>query len=232
MSTPRYALYYAPASDSALWRFGCATLGHDAFRGEDVPFAVPSGCDGDLWPQLTAEPSRYGFHGTLKAPFTLANGRSEGQLRAFTHQIAAGLTAVPLAGLTVTALGRFIALTPSEPSPALQKLAFDLVQAFEPFRAPLGAADLERRLASPLTPAQRAYLEAYGYPYVGDAFRFHMTLTGSLPPDIVAGTAAALAAAYAAAVPVQPAAIDRIALFRQPDRESRFHLLDSFALGR
>ena len=231
MSTPRYALYYAPASDSALWRFGCATLGYDAFSGENVPFAVPAGCDADIWPKLTAEPRRYGFHATLKAPFALANGRSEGQLRAFTQQIAAGLTAVPLAGLAVTALGRFVALTPAEPSPALQKLAFDMVQAFEPFRAPLGAADLERRLASPLTPAQRAYLEAYGYPYVGDAFRFHMTLTGSLPQDAVSGTATALAKAYAAAVPTEPAAIDRLALFRQDSRESRFHLLDSFVLG-
>jgi putative phosphonate metabolism protein len=232
LSTPRYALYYAPACDSALWRFGCATLGYDAFTGQDIAFAVPAGCDAEGWSQATAEPRRYGFHATLKAPFHLANGRSEGQLRAFAHQIAAGLSAVPLAGLTVTALGRFVALTPSEPSPALQKLAFDMVQAFEPFRAPLGAADLERRLASPLTPAQRAYLEAYGYPYVGDAFRFHMTLTGSLPQDAVSGTAVALAGAYAAAVPAEPVAIDRVCLFRQPDRESRFHLLDSFVLGR
>jgi putative phosphonate metabolism protein len=232
LSTPRYAVYYAPAADSPLWRFGCATLGYDAFTGEDVAFAVPPGCDAEMWPQLTAEPRRYGFHATLKAPFELANGRSEGQLRAFAHQIAAGLTAVPLAGLAVTALGRFIALTPAEPSPALQKFAFDIVQAFEPFRAPLGAADLERRLASPLTPAQRAYLEAYGYPYVGDAFRFHMTLTGSLPQDEVAGTVTALSAAYAAAVPLMPAVVDRLALFRQDSREGRFHLLDSFTLGR
>jgi putative phosphonate metabolism protein len=231
LSTPRYAVYYAPAADSPLWRFGCATLGYDAFTGEDIAFAVPTGCDAEMWPQLTAEPRRYGFHATLKAPFELANGRSEGQLRAFTHQIAAGLTAVPLAGLGVAALGRFIALTPAEPSPALQKLAFDIVQAFEPFRAPLGAADLERRLASPLTPAQRAYLEAYGYPYVGDAFRFHMTLTGSLARDEVAGAATALSRAYAA-VPLTPAVVDRLALFRQDSREGRFHLLDSFTLGR
>ena len=30
-------------------------------------------------------------------------------------------------------------------------LAFGIVQAFEPFRAPLGQADLARRLASPCT---------------------------------------------------------------------------------
>lgn len=232
MSPPRYALYYAPPADSPLWRFGCATLGYDAFFGEDVAFAVPPGCDPATWPGLTAEPRRYGFHATLKAPFELANGRSEGQLRAFTHQIAAGLAAVPLAGLTVAALGRFVALTPSEPSAALQKFAFDIVQAFEPFRAALSVADLERRLASPLTPAHRAYLEAYGYPYVGDAFRFHMTLTGSLPQDNVAAIAAALSASHAEAVPAAPVAIDRLTLFRQESRESRFRLIDSFVLGQ
>lgn len=231
MTTPRYAIYYAPAADSALWRFGCATLGYDAFTGEDIDFAVPAGADTGSWPKLTAEPRRYGFHATLKAPFTLANGRSEGQLRAFAHQIAAGLTSVPLAGFSVTALGTFIALTPSQPSPALQTFAFDIVQAFEPFRAPLSAADLERRLASPLTPAQRAYLEAFGYPYVGDDFRFHMTLTGALLRDAVAGLAAALAQAHAQAVPEEPVAIDRLALFRQDDREGRFRVIDSFPFG-
>lgn len=232
MSGPRYALYYAPAVDSALWRFGCATLGYDAFSGEDVSFAVPAGCNGETWPQLTAEPRRYGFHATLKAPFELGQGRGEGPLRSFAQQLAAGLAAVPLAGLTVAALGRFVALVPAEPSPALQKLAFDIVQAFEPFRAPLGAADLQRRLASPLTPAERAYLEAYGYPYVGEAFRFHMTLTGALPADEVPAIASALTAAHAQAVPPGPIPIDRLVVFRQDDRAGRFRVIDSFPFGR
>ncbi len=231
MSEPRYALYYAPAVESPLWRFGSAVLGYDAVSGEDVPFAVPDGCDAAAWPGLTEEPRRYGFHATLKAPFELARGRGEAQLRAFTHNYAASLEPVALTGLGVSALGSFVALTPSGESPALQRFAFALVQAFEPFRAALGEADMARRLRSPLTPAHRAYLEAYGYPYVGDAFRFHMTLTGSLPPDRVGPVKQALALAYAEAVPAGPVAIDRIALFRQETRESRFRLLDSVSLS-
>jgi putative phosphonate metabolism protein len=231
LSGPRYAIYYAPAADSPLWRFGSSTLGYDAYAGEDVAFAVPPGCDAAAWPQHTAEPRRYGFHATLKAPFELAGGRSEGQLRAFAHQVAAGLAPVSLAGLAVRALGRFVALTPAAPSEALQKRAFEIVQAFEPFRAPLSAADRERRLRSPLTPAESACLEAYGYPYVGDAFRFHMTLTGALPADEMASVKAALAEAYAEVVPHGAVAIDRICLFKQDDREGRFRVLDSFILG-
>lgn len=231
MSGPRYALYYAPAAESPLWRFGSAVLGYDAIRGEDVPFAVPEGCDAESWPELTQEPRRYGFHATLKAPFELAAGRSEAQLRAFTHNYAASLEPVALAGLGVNALGAFVALTPSVESNALQRFAFALVQAFEPFRAPLSEADIARRLKNPLTPAHRAYLEAYGYPYVGDAFRFHMTLTGSLPRDRVMAVKQVLAEAYARAVPAGPVAIDRIALFRQEMRDSRFRLLESVSLA-
>lgn len=231
MTAPRYALYYAPSVESPLWRFGSAVLGYDAVTGEDVPPLVPPGCDAATWPDLTEEPRRYGFHATLKAPFELGIGRSEPQLRAFARNCAAGLERVPLAGFSVAALGRFVALTPSVESPALQRFAFALVQAFEPFRAPLGEADMARRLASPLTPAHRAYLEAYGYPYVGDAFRFHMTLSGSLPPDRVTPVKDALALAYEQAAPRAPIAIDRIALFKQDTRKSRFRLLDSFSLS-
>ncbi|MCT4474153.1 DUF1045 domain-containing protein [Bosea spartocytisi] len=229
MSKPRYAVYYAPAADSALWRFGSSVLGYDALTGEDIPFAVPPGCDPGEWPALTEEPRRYGFHATLKAPFELAGGRTEEHLRAFARNYAAGLDGVPLAGLNVNALGSFIALTP-EPNEALQRFAFALVQAFEPFRAPLSEADRARRLKSPMTPAQSAYLEAYGYPYVGDAFRFHMTLTGSLPPEKTAPVKSALKDAYAAAV-AGPVALDRFALFRQDHRDARFRLLDSYRLG-
>jgi putative phosphonate metabolism protein len=230
-TAPRYALYYTPAADSDLWRFGSATLGYDAVTGADIDFAIPSGCETLDWPDVTTEPRRYGFHATLKAPFELANGRNEGALRAFARNYVAGRPPVRLAGLSVNALGRFIALTPSEPSEALQRFAFDIVQAFEPFRAPLSQADLARRLQSPLTPAHRAYLEAYGYPYVGDAFRFHMTLTGSLPEEQVVPAKAALATAYTQAVPASPVLIDHIAIFKQESRSSRFVLLDNIPLG-
>lgn len=231
MTAPRYALYYAPAVESPLWRFGSAVLGYDAMTGEDLPALVPPGRDAATWPAQTEEPRRYGFHATLKAPFELGPGRNEAQLRAFTHNYAAGLDPVPLAGLSVAALGRFVALIPSAESEALQRFAFALVQAFEPFRAALSEADLARRLQSPLTPAHRAYLEAYGYPYVGDAFRFHMTLSGSLPAEQVAPVKDALALAYAQEVPRTPVLIDRIALFKQDTRKSRFRLLDSITLS-
>jgi 2'-5' RNA ligase len=231
LSDPRYAVYFAPAAESALWCFGSAVLGYDAATGENVPFLVPPGCDPATWPQLTEEPRRYGFHATLKAPFELAEGRSEEELRSFARNHAAGLGGVTLAGLSVSALGSFVALTPSAPSEDLQRFAFALVQAFEPFRAALTEADRARRLESPLTLAQHAYLGTYGYPYVGDAFRFHMTLTGSLPDEQVGPIGQALETAAAEALPAGPVRLDRFALFRQDDRRSRFRLLDSYLVA-
>ncbi len=131
----------------------------------------------------------------------------------------------------MTAIGSFIALTPAQPSQALQELAFRVVQAFEPFRAPLSEADLARRLRAPLTPAHRAYLEAYGYPYIGDAFRFHMTLSGSLPAERLAPVRDALELAFAQTVPPGLVSIDRLALFRQETRDSRFRLIESVPLS-
>src|SRR4051794_35350477 len=67
----RYAIFYAPAPDDALWRFGCMVLGYDAASGRDVAPIVPPGFTPERWAQAVADPRRYGFHATLKAPFVL-----------------------------------------------------------------------------------------------------------------------------------------------------------------
>ena len=227
----RYALYFTPAASDGLTLAAARWLGRNAFNGSPLAQPAVAGFEPPALSALTADPRRYGFHATLKAPFELAGGRSEEGLRSFCRNYAAGLDGVTLPGLSVAALGSFVALIPSQPSDALQRFAFALVQAFEPFRAPLSDADLARRLKSPLTPAQHAYLQAYGYPYVGDAFRFHMTLTGSLPPERVAPVRKSLEAAHAAAITAEPVRLDRFALFRQNSRDSRFRLVDSYRLG-
>ena len=59
---PRYAIYYAPAADSALNRFGTQLLGYDAVNGEALLFA--DGIEQVLpdWRYLTNDPRKYGFH--------------------------------------------------------------------------------------------------------------------------------------------------------------------------
>jgi len=222
----RYAVYFAPDAESALWRFGCSILGYDARSGEDV--AHPKLQIADLH-KLTEEPRRYGFHATLKAPFELADGIDEEALVEAAERFARSQSAFVLPKLEAVAIGRFIALVPATPSPEINRLADAAVESFEPFRAPLDEADIVRRVPARLTERQRDYLMRYGYPFVLEEFRFHMTLTGTLPQPDVQPLLRALGGLYA--LVAQPLPIDAICLFRQEDRQARFRLWRRFPFG-
>lgn len=221
---PRYALYYVPAPESALWRFGCGLLGYDSIHSRDVPLAAPGGWSAADWHAATEEPRRYGFHATLKAPFRLADGRTEDDLRDALETFARDRAPAPLGALHVKTLGQFIAIAPEEQGDLLTILAADAVTAFEPFRAPLSTEDLARRRPWSLPPRERDYLDCYGYPYVLDAFRFHMTLSGPLPAAAIVPARAAIEAGFGRVDPL-PKELDRIALCRQDDPLSRFRVL-------
>jgi len=226
---PRYAIYYAPSPISALDRFGTQLLGYDAHEGEDLPFpiavihAVPD------WRDITSDPRKYGFHATLKAPFALAPGMSETELLNACGDFAATPRSIPLIRPIVDSISGFIAVIPVEPSPELMGLAADCVTAFDSFRAPLTEEDRARRKPSQLTAAQREQLDRWGYPYVMEEFRFHMTLTGRLPTERREPIVAMLRS-YFAALTLTTLAIDRIAVFRQDDAAARFRIIGQWEL--
>src|ERR1700712_2206872 len=93
---PRYAIYYAPAPASDLDRFGAELLGYDAFAGQDLPFPDSVMDAAPDWRELTSDPRKYGFHATLKAPFSLAQGKTEAELFAACAAFAATPRAIPL----------------------------------------------------------------------------------------------------------------------------------------
>jgi hypothetical protein len=128
-------------------------------------------------------------------------------------------------GHMMRALSHFIALTPVGETGDVVDLAAACVRAFDRFRAPLSENDLARRLAAPLTERQKAYLAAWGYPYVMEEFRFHMTLTGPLVEQELDRAHRALAQMYETAVGNGPVAVDSISLFRQDRRDGRFILI-------
>src|ERR1700761_478085 len=183
VDTPRYAIYYAPPPGSELDRFGARLLGYDAFSGNELPF--PDGIDQTVpdWRELTHDPRKYGFHATLKAPLPLAESKSEAELVAACEAFAQAPRPIPVIKPVVNAIGDFIAIVPAERSAELDQLAADSVREFDSFRAPLTPEDRARRNPSRLTPRQCDYLDRWGYPYVMEEFRFHMTLTGRLPAE-------------------------------------------------
>jgi len=228
---PRYAIYYAPDAADPLWRFGSQCIGYDAETGADCPFPHSPALSQDDWLAHTQEPRRYGFHATLKAPFHLAEGTPEHDLIESLAQFAATRKAFHLQDMDVRAIGNFVALTPLNPEAALQDLARDCVTHFDRFRAPLSESDMARRLASPLTPRQKELLQAWGYPYVMEQFRFHMTLTSSLPDSVRETTVAELGRRYREEVRRTDLLIDGFALFRQDTRDSRFRITQRFSFN-
>ena len=225
---PRYSIYFAPGVDDPLWRFGCDCLGYDAETGADRPVPQSPALSLDDWLAWTQEPRRYGFHATLKAPFHLAEGTSEVELIETLAQFAIARTAFRLDEIDVRAIGNFVAITPLNPNADLQDLATDCVTQFDRFRAPLGESDMARRLATPLSPRQKELLQAWGYPYVMEQFRFHMTLTSSLPDLARATMVAELGRLYRAEVQRTDLLMDGFAVFRQETRHSRFRVLRRF----
>lgn len=228
---PRYAVYLAPPAESTLWRFGSAVLGYDAETGAEMAAPHFDGFEREHWHRLTADPRRYGFHGTLKAPFRLADGVSEADFLAAVEAACAAERAFDLPRLEVRALGAFIALMAPEPPDALNALAERMAVGLDRFRAPLSATELAKRRPERLSDRQRAYLDAYGYPYVREEFRFHMTLTGPLAEPDLSRAHAALSAAYAASGANAALPVREAGLYVQAAPDARFRLMRRVAIG-
>lgn len=222
----RYAIYAAP-EPGPLADFAARWLGWDPVAGSRVAHPEVPGLPHPV-DALTAAPRKYGFHGTLKPPFLLADGSSRARLEADLAHLAAALPAVGLDGLSLHRLGGFLALIPEGDMRPLERLAAEVVIGLDAHRAPASEAELARRRASGLTTRQEGHLMRWGYPYVLDEFRFHFTLTGKLATDDAATVEAALAPVLTPLVP-RPFPVDALVLFGE-DGQGMFHVLHRYTL--
>lgn len=222
----RYAVYYAPP-EGAFARRAAEWLGWDAVRGVAVSGLPPAGLPEGLG-DICADPRKYGFHGTIRAPFRPAEGVGRAEIEAAVAALAARLVPVVCDGLVLENLQGFLALTPEGCEAALLELGAAVVEGTDPLRAPLTEAEIARRRPERLTPRQRELLARWGYPYVMEEFRFHLTLTDRLADDVAGPVAAALAAHFAPVLP-RPFGIAELCLFGE-DGAGRFHLLSRHAL--
>ncbi|KAF0185238.1 MAG: DUF1045 domain-containing protein [Hyphomonadaceae bacterium] len=218
---PRYAVYYAPAPGDPLHAATCAWLGRDAFTGQAASRVTPPGLAGLDLDALTADPAGYGFHATLKAPFELAEGCAESALAEAVTGLSGARTAFT-ANIAPATIGDFIAFRIQGACPDMDALEADCVRAFEPYRAPITEYDIVRKRRAGLTPEQDRYLLEFGYPYIFEFFRFHMTLTGRIrDPDTRAVVLEALKVWFE---PVSgPHVFGGLTLFKQDARGAPFH---------
>jgi len=222
----RYAIYVMP--DGALARFGASWLGWDALAGRSVPHpelaALPRAVA-----EITATPCKYGLHGTIKPPFRLAADSTMAALMTDLAKLCESVTPVKLDGLALARLGGFLALVPQGPTDALATLAGQAVTRLDRHRAAPDAAELERRRKARLTPAQEALLTRWGYPYVLEEFRFHITLTGRLPKAEAELVEQALTPQLAPLLQ-GPFTIGSLCLMGE-DEAGMFHLIHRYPLG-
>lgn len=225
----RYAVYYAPDTADPLHALASQWLGRDAVSGEtlDIPDLLP----GEMHRKLVAEPARYGFHATLKAPFRLAEGVTADDLSAAVEALAGRVGAVRIPVLSLRRLGRFFALVPAVPSEALQECAARVVTELDDLRAPLGEEELRRRLSADLTGPQHRNLERWGYPYVLGEFRYHMTLTGPVPADRADRVEEALTAHFEPVIG-RSLVVDRLCVFVEPAASEPFRMADVHPIRR
>ncbi|HTV67834.1 MAG TPA: DUF1045 domain-containing protein [Rhizobiaceae bacterium] len=227
----RYALYFTPDRDHPLTRLAAAWLGRDVFTGAALQPPVVAAFSAAEVAFHTAAARRYGFHATLKAPFALAPGETEASLAAALESFTAARGPVSMPALKVARLGGFFALVPSAPAPEMEAFAGDVVRDFDRFRAPLSESELERRNPDALSAIEFANLTRWGYPYVFEAFRFHMTLTGRIGANDAARIEETLQSLFGPLV-AQPVALDSLTLFVEPEPGAPFTVLAHRPLGR
>ena len=211
---PRIALYYAPPASSAWWREGCEWLGRDPESGREN--ATPAH-------ELTHAPRRYGWHATLVAPFHLAQGLDLADVLACARAWA---SAVPRFDMPVQAaeLGNFVALRPvhTYDDDWMRALASQALQTLNVLRAPPPIDSIDRRIVPGMSARQISLLREWGYPYVLDEYRFHMTLSDSLDD---ANARASIISEWTARIDtLGPMPVHGAAIFIEPEPGAPFTL--------
>jgi putative phosphonate metabolism protein len=219
MDFKRYAIYYTPAP-GPLAEFGAAWLGWDAVQGVEVQHPAIPGLPRPI-SEITQTPRKYGLHATIKPPFRPQADTDEHMLCEALDAFCAGQDTIRLNSLSVAQLGRFLALRPEGDEYLLNDMAAKAVRAFDRFRAPLTEDELTNRRAGGLTPSQDLLLQTWGYPYVMEEFRFHITLTGKLPKPEGKALVMQLDEILQPLLP-RPFAIDGLTLMGE-DESGKFH---------
>jgi putative phosphonate metabolism protein len=229
--TERYAVYYAPRADEGLAIAAAQWLGINPEGGRLRRQPTLSGFAPERLAEITAEPRRYGFHGTLKAPIALVDGATEREFVDAVGRFATSLRPVTVPAMMLAEIGSFLAMVPTEPCTALHDLADRCVVEFDEFRRPADETELARRRALGLSPRQDALLLRWGYPYVLEEWRFHLTLSGGIADAAERAAVLAILRKRFGGFIDRPLQVRDLCVFRQGSPERPFTVLARFRLG-
>ncbi|WP_162653474.1 DUF1045 domain-containing protein [Lentilitoribacter sp. Alg239-R112] len=223
----RLAIFYAPASKSPLAQFGSKWLGWDVEKASNAKHPDIQSLPAPI-PDIVATPQKYGFHGTLKAPFKLNPTKSCDELRTALQTFCKNTPKFTIGKMKVAQLGNFVAIIQKNQSMELRNLAATIVEHFEEFRAPLGESDIVKRRRANLTQRQDELMLRWGYPYVFEEFKFHLTLTGRLDEND-AETTKNILSEHLSDILSKPLKADDICLYGERN-DGKFEIIERFPL--
>ena len=227
--TSRCGIYFCPSQSVPLYGQGSQWLGRDATTGATLEPYLPDQIRHEDWLRVTDSPRRYGFHATLKPPFRLADNATLEDMRAELGDFARNHGSFCAPPLAVGALGRFLALILSAPSEEFSNLADGIVRHFDRFRAPATEQEIALRMRGSHSPSERSHILQWGYPYVFDSWKFHMSLTSSMHTKSLSLFEPYLRSRFASACE-HPLLVDSVCIFHEPNPGGQFHLLDRVCL--
>lgn len=226
----RLAIYFTPRPDSEITRCATKWLGRDVFSANYLGQQPPAKMSVARFKELTSSPFHYGFHGTIKPPFRLTPNSSIEQVAARLRDFAKKEEPFILPDLHPCIMGRFLCLQPSKPCPQLYQLAEKTVRQFDDLRLMPGADELLKRRRSGLSLRQESILQRWGYPYLMEEFRFHLTLSDKIDDDNEREILCAHAKTVFTPRTCEKVMFDGLALFIEQNR-APLRLLNYFPLG-
>jgi hypothetical protein len=245
MTFERYAIFWAPRADDPLaafereWFGGVANASgnHKTKTVAEVEVAPDEGSSFHLKEILALEvelaarairmPKRYALHGTMKAPFRLREGMKQSALIEDMAAFCACRRRVMTGKLQLHRFPRFLALVPDSETAELDWLADSCVTHFDHYRSPLTPEDHARR--GNMSPTEAALFEEFGYHFIFNNFKFHITLAGPLDEPELDALQQALAIAVAPLCK-EPFAVEDLCLFGDPGEDAPFQLVERFSL--
>jgi Protein of unknown function (DUF1045) len=223
----RFGLYFIPGP-GPLRELATSWLGYDIVEGRDVKRQpVLSSLAPDI-DELTAVPRRYGLHATIKAPFRLAQGHRLDDLKEATAHFCRTLQPIIIPGFALSEIESFFCLVPQDGTGELAWLAGSSVRELDCFRAPLEEEEIQKRQAKGLSKRELQLLEQWGYPYVMENFRFHISLTGPIPDPARRRNLRPTLESYLAKALARPMVIDALCLVCEREPGARFELVQCF----
>ena len=220
MNFSRYAIYYIP--DLPLFQIGSDWLGWNSLTGQESLLSADHH-------RITDRPRKYGFHATVKPPFSLVSHSSQGELQDAFHAFCEHVSPATGGTLKISRLGRFLAMIQDVQTNEVTELAASTVSYFDKFRAPLTDKDIEKRRRRRLTPQQDALMLRWGYPYVMQEFKFHMTLTDPLAHDTIDDIERRANSMFHDFLD-QSLNISSLALLGEQEGSGRFHVIERLSL--